>query len=81
MATMGGGSKRQPFKIWLTDYETFDITYDCRNLASGLMKYETFSVSTRDPVASKSTLRKVNDVLKSKLPQYTLDHTDLYFTK
>ena len=29
MATMGGKPHRLPFKIFATDYETYDISYSC----------------------------------------------------
>ncbi len=29
MATMGGGSHRIPFKIFDTDYESYEIMYNC----------------------------------------------------
>ena len=47
MATMGGGTHRLPFSIWRTDYESFDLQYSCSEKFG--LKYESFSVATREP--------------------------------
>jgi len=82
MATMGGGSHRSPIMIWNTDYENFDISYSCKNILDGKMKFETFSVASRTPEISEESLEKVKAIVKENIPQYDLDHSKgLYWTK
>ena len=52
MATMGGRSHRRPFKIFDTDYTSYEIMYACENINS-FSKTELFAVSSRSPTASK----------------------------
>ena len=59
MATMGGGSHRTPFKIFDTDYTSYEIMYNCENINS-FSKTEYFAVSSRTPTVSKEFLNKVN---------------------
>merc|ERR1711907_258267 len=73
MATMAGGSDRLPFGIFDTDYETYDIYYDCTDVAGGLMKKESFAVATRDMQPSDETVSKIKEVVAKKLPHYNLD--------
>ena len=67
MATMGGGSHRVPFKIFDTDYTSYEIMYMCENINS-FSKHEYFAVSSRTPTVSKEFLNKVNSVIKQKIP-------------
>ena len=45
MATMGGRPKRHPIKMFDTDYENYEIYYDCTEFAG--FKTESFAVSSR----------------------------------
>ena len=63
MATMGGGSHRIPFKIFDTDYTSYEIKYNCENINS-FSKTEFFAVLSRTPTVSKEFLDKVNSVIK-----------------
>ena len=68
MATMGPhsarpGEKRIAFHIFDTDYESYDISYECFDL-HGLVKYEMFSVATREENASEETMDKVKAVIE-----------------
>ncbi len=45
MATMGGRPERSPIKVFYTDYENYEISYDCKEFAG--MKTEYFGVSSR----------------------------------
>ena len=73
MATMAGKPHRVPFKIFDTDYETYDIFYDCKDIAGGMMKNEMFSVYTREVDPSDETLEAIKKRVAEKLPQYDLD--------
>ena len=68
MATMHGGSNRLPFKIFHTDYESYDIHYHCEDVAGGYFKNEEFSVATRDVKPSKETMDVIKKVVAEKLP-------------
>ena len=77
MATMGPhsrdeGQHRIPFHIFDTDYESYDISYECYDF-HGFVKYEMFSVATREENASKETMDKVKAVIDEKIPHYKLD--------
>ena len=52
MATMGGRSHRKPFKIFDTDYTSYEIMYGCENIDDN-SKTESFAVSSRTPTVSK----------------------------
>ena len=80
MATMGGGSHRIPFKIFDTDYTSYEIMYHCENIDK-ISKTESFAVSSRTPQVTKEFFEKVNKVIKQKIPQYDLYSTDatLYY--
>ena len=67
MATMGGRSHRKPFKIFDTDYTSYEIMYGCENIDDN-SKTESFAVSSRTPTVSKQFLEKVNEVIKKKIP-------------
>ncbi len=71
MATMGGGSHRIPFKIFDTDYKSYQIMYSCENIDE-FSKTESFAVSSRTPLVTKEFYDKVNKVIKQKIPQYDL---------
>merc|ERR1719183_1056178 len=75
-ATMGSGTKRAPITVWHTDYENYDIMYDCKNHLGGRMKYESFAVSSRTPKISTEALAKVQEVIKERIPHYDLDRND-----
>ena len=45
MATMGGRQERKPIKMLDTDYENYEIYYDCSEYA--WFKTESFAVSSR----------------------------------
>ena len=77
MATMGGGSHRVPFKIFDTDYENYEIYYDCSQF--GAMKTESFAVSSRTKVMTPEVLETVKAVIKEKIPQYDLDESSLLY--
>lgn len=47
MATMGGYPKRIPFKIFDTDYETYDLSYFCEEKLG--FKSENIAVALRHP--------------------------------
>ena len=81
MATMGGSPHRQPFRIFATDYETYDVTYDCKELSGGFI-YTLFSVSTKEVNASDETMAEVRNMLRKRLPEYNIDEdSDLVWTK
>ena len=73
MATMHGGSHRSPIRVFDTDYETYEIMYDCQEVLGGAMKMEMFSVTTKDVNPSDETMARVKMVVREKLPQYDLD--------
>lgn len=81
-ATMGGGTHRSPIMVWNTDYDNFDISYSCKSIFGGKMKFETFSVAAREPVISEENLEKVKAIVKENIPQYDLDTASgLYWTR
>ena len=43
-ATMGGGSKKSPFSIFATDYENYDISYQCEQTWGGWYKTENLAI-------------------------------------
>ena len=73
MATMHGGSHRSPIHVFDTDYESYEIMYECADVLGGLMKNEMFSVTTREPEASPETMARVEMVVRERLPQYDLE--------
>ena len=77
MATMGRSSKRSPFPIFATDYENYEIGYSCRSMLG--MKYENFSIATREREMSDGVRTLVKEALKVKLPSWA-DNFDSYIT-
>ena len=81
-ATMGPSPHRSPIRIWHTDYDTFDISYDCSEMFGGRLKSESFSVAARQPEISQETRDRVNAVIRERIPHYDLDTASgLYWTK
>ena len=72
-ATMGGGSKRSPFGILATDYETYDIGYYCMDMIENVMKAEFVMVYSRTKEMSKETKKIVRDIINEKVPSYAYD--------
>ena len=70
-ATMGESDKRSPFGIYDTDYETYEIMYNCEQM--GWLKNEWFSVNTREEQASEETMAAINEIIREKIPQYDLN--------
>ena len=62
MATMGSNKERSPFNIIDTDYKKYEIIYYCKDLA-GMMKSESFAVSSREEHMSHETFKKVKQVV------------------
>ena len=77
MATMGGGSHRIPFKIFDTDYENYEIHYDCSEFAG--FKTEMFAVASRTQTMTPEVLETVKAVIREKIPQYDLDKSSLLY--
>jgi hypothetical protein len=66
MATMGGRPERHPIRVFYTDYENFDIYYDCSEFAG--FKTESFAVTSRTPTMSPEVLETVKAVIREKIP-------------
>lgn len=82
-ATMGSSDKRSGFPIFYTDYDNFQITYFCNDMIDGVMKYEWFSVSTREQNASDAVMDQAKAKVAELLPSYDLDsifNAFLYYT-
>ena len=72
-ATMGDSSKRSGFPIYYTDYDNYHISYFCRDMIDGVMKYEWFSVFTRDQKPSDEVMDLAKAKVADSLPQYDID--------
>merc|ERR1711907_646510 len=72
-ATMEGGSHRSPIRVWETDYENFDIMYECSQ--HGWFKNEMFSVAARTPHMSEENWAKVKAIVHEKMPSYDIDRS------
>ena len=75
---MGGSSKLNPLKVFDTDYENYDIYYDCWTFL-GLFSADNLSISARKTEMSMETQMKIRDVINEKLPHYDLDK-GMYWT-
>merc|ERR1712100_939875 len=83
-ATMGKSDKRSGFPIYYTDYDNFQISYFCMDMIDDVMKYEWFSIYTREEVASEATMNMAKAKVAELLPSYDLDsvlNIFLYWTK
>jgi hypothetical protein len=57
MASMEGSKDLEPFRILDSDYQNYDIFYDCSEF--GAFKIESFSVSSRKYTMDSEILDKV----------------------
>ena len=71
-ATMGGSPREKaiPFDFFWTDYDNFEVSYNCSSLLGGLMKNEMLSISGRNPTMTPEVMMKAQDQIKEKLPDY-----------
>ena len=72
-ATMGESPKRSPFPIFYTDYDNYQISYFCYDMMDGLMKYEWFSVLTREQFASDAVMELAKAKVVELVPHYDID--------
>ena len=73
-ATMGDSSKVSGFGVFDTDYDNYHISYFCEDMFdNGIMKYEWFSVFTRDQNPSDEVMALAKAQVAEKLPQYDID--------
>ena len=71
---MGGSSKLSGFPIFDTDYDNYQISYFCSDMFdNNLMKYEWFSVYTRDQKPSDEVMELAKAKVAESLPQYDID--------
>ena len=72
-ATMGSSTKRSGFPIFYTDYDNYQISYFCSDMMGGLMKYEWFSLYTRDQFASDAVMTEAKAKVAELLPSFDID--------
>merc|ERR1712032_1308536 len=67
-------SEADGFNFFWTDYDNMHISYFCRDMLgdSGVMKYEWFSVYTREQNPTDLQIYQVKDKVKEVLPSYDL---------
>ena len=63
----------QPFPVLATDYETYDVGYYCMDMIKGVMKADFVMVFSRTPTMEASTLEKVRNIIREKVPEYAYD--------
>merc|ERR1712167_376900 len=66
-------SHKIPFNILDTDYENYEIYYDCHNIFFGWFHWSDFAVSGRTPKMSEDLTEKVRARVKELLPTYNVD--------
>ena len=67
-ATMGGGTVTGDIKIFDTDYTNYKVLYDCYDILGGTMKYEAFSMYSREPSMPSDAYKLAKASIKEKLP-------------
>merc|ERR1712032_436568 len=74
-ATMGTKSydRAKGFPIKYTDYDNYQISYFCNDMIDGVMKYEWFSVYTRDQNASDEVMELAKAKVVELVPSYDID--------
>ena len=68
-ATMGGRPERHPLKIFYTDYENFEISYNCSKWWGSAK--EMLSINSRHETLSPEMMKKARAIINEKLPWYT----------
>ena len=79
MATMGHSQHKHPFKMFATDYENYDIYYDCKSFW-GIFHASNLSITSRKMEMSEDVQQEVRKLIKDKIPHYHLD-SGMYWTK
>jgi len=73
-ATMGDSSNLSGFPIFDTDYDNYHISYFCRDMFdNSLMKYEWFSLFTREQSPSDEVMESAKAKVAESLPSYDID--------
>ena len=73
-ATMGDSSKTSGFGVYYTDYDNYQISYFCEDMfEGGIMKYEWFSLLTREQNPSDEVMTAAKAKVAESLPHYDID--------
>ena len=69
-ATMGSSPFRSNFDVFYTDYNNFEIYYECQELFWGTMRNERIAISSRTPHMTPTIMNEVKKIIKDRIPGY-----------
>ena len=78
-ASMGYSSHQHGFKMLATDYDNYDIYYDCHE-HHGIFHNTNLAITSRTQEMSEEVQQEVKRVIEEKLPSYNL-RDGMYWTK